>query len=66
MEEEDVTHLLSSKMRVVTSSKGEVYILLRNQSQYYYPPKNIANADFICDIMSGSKKVCKLFYLFGL
>ena len=65
-EEEKVTHLLSSKMEVVASSKGEDYRLLMNQGQYYLPPKNMANADFICDIMSGSKKVCRFFYLFGL
>ena len=57
-EEEKVTHILSSKMKVVASSKGEVYRLLKNKGQYYLPPKNMENADFIWDIMSDTKKVC--------
>ena len=56
-EEEKLTDLLSSKMKVVASSKGEIYRLLKDRGQYYLPPKNMASADFICDVMSGAKKV---------
>ena len=56
-EEEKLTDLLASKMKVVASSKGEIYRLLKDKGQYYLPPKNMAGADFISDIMSGEKKV---------
>ena len=56
-EEEKLTYLLASKMKMVASSKGEVYRLLKVRGQYYLQPKNMASAEFISDIMSGKKKV---------
>ena len=56
-EEEKLTDLIASKMKMVASSKGKVYRLLNYRGQYYFQPKNIASAEFISDIMSGKKKV---------
>ena len=56
-EEEKLTDFLASKMKMVESSKGEVYRLLKDRGQYYLPPKNMASVEFISDIMLGKKKV---------
>ena len=48
------------KIKVIASTKGDMYRLLKNDGKYYLPPFSQADGNFIHDIVNRIKKVQKI------
>ena len=58
MEEDKEMHPLSiPKIKVIASTKSEMYKLLKNEGNYYLPPLSQTDGNFIHDAITGVKKV---------
>ena len=57
MEEDKENTLSVAKIKMIATTKSEMYKLLTHSGKYYLPPQSQADGDFIHDIMSGNKKV---------
>ena len=61
MEEVKQMHELSiPRVKVIASTKSELYKLLKNQGNYYLPPLSQTDGGYIHDVMTGIKKVQRL------
>ena len=47
----------ANEFQMVARSKKEAYDVLTSHGQYYLPPIESTRADFVADVIAGSKKV---------
>ena len=46
-----------TRIKIITSTKSELYRLLKNEGNYYLPPPSQTDECFIHDVMTEIKKV---------
>ena len=58
MEEDKEMHEVSiPRIKIIASTKSELYRLLKNEGNYYLPPPSQTDGSFIHEVMTGIKKV---------
>ena len=63
MEEDKQMHELSKpRVKVIASTKSELYKLLKNQGNYYLPPLSQTDGSYIHDLITRIKR-CKDFLI---
>ena len=65
-EEKDRKPLSFARIKMVATTKSEMYKLLIHSGKYYLPPQSQIDGAFIHDIMSGLKKVIIHYFLLAL
>ena len=61
--EELYEEITAKQFGIAARSKKEAYRVITCLGDYYLPPIQSTRADFIADILTGEKKVCKLYMI---